>query len=125
MKDTFHTLTKGEEEHYCSASWNEGSNLKLVSTKRDSTGKISVWACATVASTSTVAVVLLPFSFGFLGRSLTTTSYKTFVNTSKKDNPLGFLHINENLLNTLRTGLLNCLNARSRSLTSRHRASCM
>ena len=28
-------------------------------------------------------------------------------------------------LNTLRTGLLNCLNARSRGLTSRHRASCI
>jgi len=27
--------------------------------------------------------------------------------------------------NTLRTGLLNCLNARSRSLTFRHRASCI
>ena len=27
-------------------------------------------------------------------------------------------------LNTLRTGLLNCLNARSRGLTFRHRASC-
>ena len=29
------------------------------------------------------------------------------------------------LFNTLRTGLLNCLNARSRGLTFRHRASCM
>ena len=29
------------------------------------------------------------------------------------------------LLNTLRTGLLNCLNARSRGLTFRHRASCI
>ena len=29
------------------------------------------------------------------------------------------------LVNTLRTGLLNCLNARSRSLTFRHRASCI
>ena len=28
-------------------------------------------------------------------------------------------------LNTLRTGLLNCLNARSRGLTFRHRASCI
>ena len=28
-------------------------------------------------------------------------------------------------INTLRTGLLNCLNARSRSLTFRHRASCI
>ena len=28
-------------------------------------------------------------------------------------------------LNTLRTGLLNCLNARSRSLNFRHRASCI
>ena len=28
-------------------------------------------------------------------------------------------------LNTLRTGLLNCLNARSRGLTFRHRASCV
>ena len=28
-------------------------------------------------------------------------------------------------VNTLRTGLLNCLNARSRGLTSRHRASCI
>ena len=27
--------------------------------------------------------------------------------------------------NTLKTGLLNCLNARSRGLTFRHRASCM
>ena len=27
--------------------------------------------------------------------------------------------------NTLRTGLLNCLNARSRGLTFRHRASCI
>ena len=27
--------------------------------------------------------------------------------------------------NTLRTGLLNCLNARSRGLTCRHRASCI
>ena len=30
-----------------------------------------------------------------------------------------------NRLNTLRTGLLNCLNARSRSLTFRHRGSCV
>ena len=30
-----------------------------------------------------------------------------------------------NVLNTLRTGLLNCLNARSRGLTFRHRASCI
>ena len=29
------------------------------------------------------------------------------------------------LVNTLRTGLLNCLNARSRGLTFRHRASCI
>ena len=29
------------------------------------------------------------------------------------------------VLNTLRTGLLNCLNARSRGLTFRHRASCI
>jgi len=29
------------------------------------------------------------------------------------------------LFNTLRTGLLNCLNARSRGLTFRHRASCI
>ena len=28
-------------------------------------------------------------------------------------------------INTLRTGLLNCLNARSRGLTFRHRASCI
>ena len=28
-------------------------------------------------------------------------------------------------VNTLRTGLLNCLNARSRGLTFRHRASCI
>jgi len=28
------------------------------------------------------------------------------------------------VINTLRTGLLNCLNARSRGLTFRHRASC-
>ena len=30
-----------------------------------------------------------------------------------------------NVLNTLRTGLLNCLNARSRGLTFRQRASCI
>jgi len=29
------------------------------------------------------------------------------------------------VINTLRTGLLNCLNARSRGLTFRHRASCI
>ena len=29
------------------------------------------------------------------------------------------------VLNTLRTGHLNCLNARSRGLTFRHRASCI
>ena len=29
------------------------------------------------------------------------------------------------LINTVRTGLLNCLNARSRGLTFRHRASCI
>ena len=29
------------------------------------------------------------------------------------------------ILNTLRTGLLNCLNARSRGLNFRHRASCI
>ena len=29
------------------------------------------------------------------------------------------------IINTLRTGLLNCLNARSRGLTFRHRASCI
>ena len=29
------------------------------------------------------------------------------------------------VLNTLRTGLLNCLNARSRGLNFRHRASCI
>jgi len=29
------------------------------------------------------------------------------------------------VVNTLRTGLLNCLNARSRGLTFRHRASCI
>jgi len=29
------------------------------------------------------------------------------------------------LVNTLRKGLLNCLNARSRGLTFRHRASCI
>ena len=29
------------------------------------------------------------------------------------------------LFNTLRTGLLNCLNARSRGLTFRHRTSCI
>jgi hypothetical protein len=31
----------------------------------------------------------------------------------------------KNYFNTLRTGLLNCLNARSRSLNFRHRASCI
>ena len=36
--------------------------------------------------------------------------------------PIECLQIN---LNTLRTGLLNCLNARSRGLTFRHRASCI
>ena len=30
-----------------------------------------------------------------------------------------------NIVNTLRTGLVNCLNARSRGLTFRHRASCI
>ena len=34
-------------------------------------------------------------------------------------------HNNQTLLNTLRTGLWNCLNARSRGLTFRHRASCI
>ena len=29
------------------------------------------------------------------------------------------------ILNTVRTGLLNCLNARSRGLSFRHRASCI
>ena len=33
--------------------------------------------------------------------------------------------VKELTLNTLRTGLLNCLNARSRGLTFRHRASCI
>ena len=32
---------------------------------------------------------------------------------------------NVTVLNTLRTGLLNCLNARSQGLTFRHRASCI
>ena len=31
----------------------------------------------------------------------------------------------KHILNTLRTGLLNCLNARSRGLTFRDRASCI
>ena len=34
-------------------------------------------------------------------------------------------NVSECHVNTLRTGLLNCLNARSRSLTIRHRASCI
>ena len=33
--------------------------------------------------------------------------------------------VNTVAVNTLRTGLLNCLNARSRGLTFRHRASCI
>ena len=36
-----------------------------------------------------------------------------------------WLILNSKLFNTLRTGLLNCLNARSRGLTFRHRASCI
>ena len=36
------------------------------------------------------------------------------------------LHVDRSLsFNTLRTGLLNCLNARSRSLTFKQRASCI
>ena len=34
-------------------------------------------------------------------------------------------HVGAFLINTLRTGLLNCLNARSQGLTFRHRASCI
>jgi hypothetical protein len=37
----------------------------------------------------------------------------------------GSLKVLRNDVNTLRTGLLNCLNARSRGLTFRHRASCI
>ena len=36
-----------------------------------------------------------------------------------------FLHITVKDFNTLRTGLLNCVNARSWGLTFRHRASCI
>ena len=39
--------------------------------------------------------------------------------------PTSLYVILELQLNTLRTGLLNCLNARSRGLTFRHRASCI
>ena len=35
------------------------------------------------------------------------------------------LYVCGELVNTLRTGLLNCLNARSRGLNFRHRASCV
>ena len=35
------------------------------------------------------------------------------------------IRISYDVLNTLRTGLLNCLNARSRGLTFRDRASCI
>ena len=44
------------------------------------------------------------------------------INESSK-NDSNQLYINH--INTLRTGLLNCLNARSRGLTFRHRASCI
>ena len=37
----------------------------------------------------------------------------------------GNLKFKKKTFNTLRTGLLNCLNARSRGLTFRHRASCI
>ena len=39
--------------------------------------------------------------------------------------PKSFKSVEDMQLNTLRTGLLNCLNARSRGLTFRHRASCV
>ena len=50
--------------------------------------------------------------------------------TRKKFHKEKFNHVGtrkkfEEELNTLRTGLLNCLNARSRGLTFRHRASCI
>ena len=38
---------------------------------------------------------------------------------------IGTLHYVKTFVITLRTGLLNCLNARSRGLTFRHRASCI
>ena len=90
VKDTFHIHTKGEE-HYCIASWCEGCNLNLVPTERDCIGEVYPQVRATVISTSTVAVVLLTFSFRFLGRSLITASYKTIVNTG------GFSYCIENL----------------------------
>ena len=45
----------------------------------------------------------------------------------KTTNPyVGFNHeVIQVLINTLRKGLLNCLNARSRGLNFRHRASCI
>ena len=41
------------------------------------------------------------------------------------DHDTFFIKSRSVLLNTLRTGLLNCLNARSRGLNFRHRASCI
>jgi len=46
-----------------------------------------------------------------------------------RSRPLMYLYLRQNMstqvLNTLRMGLLNCLNAHSRGLTFRHRASCI
>ena len=50
-------------------------------------------------------------------------SHTVYLTNAFRDKPF-MTHINS-YINTLRTGLLNCLNARSQGLTFRHRASCI
>ena len=53
-------------------------------------------------------------------------SYMVLVRKAEGKRPLGRSRRRwEDTINTLRAGLLNCLNARSRGLTFRHRASCI
>jgi hypothetical protein len=58
----------------CSVSRGEGSDLDLIPTQRGSTVIVNSQAGASIVLASTIAMVLPPFSFGFLSRSLATAS---------------------------------------------------
>jgi len=40
VRETFHAHRKGQQQHYCSASWCKVSNLNLVPEQKRITGKI-------------------------------------------------------------------------------------
>jgi len=68
-----------------------------------------------ISSINTKPLNLWPPKFGFSAGNMIITPQK-IAHTKIISTPP---------LNTLRTGLLNCLNARSRGLTFRHRAICI